>query len=211
MENPEKEVNAANATLNRLIAGDFLESLGKELGLEVPPDLPPSSNKARNPSHKEVFHVNDMRNSTAPQFTREDKSLEIKEPVQNLSGGGEKYAGNDSPQKRSDGCNFDSMPQNEGEMRNLSDRPDSSPSEEERSRKGSGRHRYSSSSDSDLSGERHYSSSKRRKKESSREREKRSSRRKHSKHRKHRDRGSLERSQHRSKRERAESKRDKRR
>lgn len=33
---PEKASAAANSTLNRLIAGDFLESLGKELGLEVP-------------------------------------------------------------------------------------------------------------------------------------------------------------------------------
>lgn len=42
----EKKIEAANTTLSRLIAGDFLESLGKELGLEVPPDLPYSENKA---------------------------------------------------------------------------------------------------------------------------------------------------------------------
>ncbi|XP_008453349.1 G patch domain-containing protein TGH isoform X2 [Cucumis melo] len=41
-EDPNKKVEVANTTLNRLIAGDFLESLGKELGLEVPSDLPPS-------------------------------------------------------------------------------------------------------------------------------------------------------------------------
>ncbi|CAH9143880.1 unnamed protein product [Cuscuta epithymum] len=40
VEEPKK-VDAANTTLNRLIAGDFLESLGKELGLEVPPDAAP--------------------------------------------------------------------------------------------------------------------------------------------------------------------------
>ncbi|XP_077244043.1 SWAP (Suppressor-of-White-APricot)/surp domain-containing protein [Tasmannia lanceolata] len=34
----EKKSDGANTTLNRLIAGDFLESLGKELGLEVPPE-----------------------------------------------------------------------------------------------------------------------------------------------------------------------------
>ncbi|PKU76961.1 hypothetical protein MA16_Dca001567 [Dendrobium catenatum] len=33
---PEKRSDGANTTLNRIIAGDFLESLGKELGLEVP-------------------------------------------------------------------------------------------------------------------------------------------------------------------------------
>ncbi|PQM37575.1 G patch domain-containing protein TGH [Prunus yedoensis var. nudiflora] len=46
--NPEKKVEAANTTLNRLIAGDFLKSLGKELGLEVPPELPSSMNKVGN-------------------------------------------------------------------------------------------------------------------------------------------------------------------
>lgn len=34
----EKKTGGVNTTLNRLVAGDFLESLGKELGLEVPPD-----------------------------------------------------------------------------------------------------------------------------------------------------------------------------
>lgn len=33
---PERRSEGANRTLNRIIAGDFLESLGKELGLEVP-------------------------------------------------------------------------------------------------------------------------------------------------------------------------------
>ncbi|KAI3918860.1 hypothetical protein MKW98_017308 [Papaver atlanticum] len=36
VEDIEKKTEVANTTLNRLIAGDFLESLGKELGLEVP-------------------------------------------------------------------------------------------------------------------------------------------------------------------------------
>jgi G patch domain-containing protein 1 len=38
---PVKSSEGANKTLNRLVAGDFLESLGKELGLEVPPDSRP--------------------------------------------------------------------------------------------------------------------------------------------------------------------------
>lgn len=37
---PVKKNEGANTALNRLVAGDFLESLGKELGLEVPPDMP---------------------------------------------------------------------------------------------------------------------------------------------------------------------------
>lgn len=44
-EDPQKKIEFANKTLNRLIAGDFLESLGKELGLEVPPDVPYSESK----------------------------------------------------------------------------------------------------------------------------------------------------------------------
>ncbi|XP_042472781.1 G patch domain-containing protein TGH homolog isoform X2 [Zingiber officinale] len=37
---PMKKSEGANMTLNRLFASDFLESLGAELGLEVPPDVP---------------------------------------------------------------------------------------------------------------------------------------------------------------------------
>lgn len=39
-DDPQKKIEAATATFSRLVAGDFLESLGKELGMEVPPDLP---------------------------------------------------------------------------------------------------------------------------------------------------------------------------
>ncbi|GLJ22134.1 hypothetical protein SUGI_0415440 [Cryptomeria japonica] len=39
MDIQDKSTQGANATLNRLIAGDFLESLGKELGLKVPLEL----------------------------------------------------------------------------------------------------------------------------------------------------------------------------
>ncbi|KZV23156.1 G patch domain-containing protein 1 [Dorcoceras hygrometricum] len=46
VEDRKKITEAATTTLNHLIAGDFLESLGRELGLEVPPDLPQSVTKA---------------------------------------------------------------------------------------------------------------------------------------------------------------------
>lgn len=42
---PGKKIEGVNTTLNRLVAGDFLESLGKELGLEVPPESLPPVNK----------------------------------------------------------------------------------------------------------------------------------------------------------------------
>jgi G patch domain-containing protein 1 len=42
---PLKTSEGANMTLNRLVAEDFLESLGKELGLEVPPERPNVSSR----------------------------------------------------------------------------------------------------------------------------------------------------------------------
>ncbi|XLS46264.1 hypothetical protein HN51_003129 [Arachis hypogaea] len=53
VENQEKKAEVANTALSRLIAGDFLESLGKELGLEVPPDMPYPSQKFRNTASQE--------------------------------------------------------------------------------------------------------------------------------------------------------------
>ncbi|KAI3470210.1 hypothetical protein Pfo_026873 [Paulownia fortunei] len=46
VEDTEKKIEVANTTLNRLMAGDFLESLGKELGLLVPPEMSLPDNKA---------------------------------------------------------------------------------------------------------------------------------------------------------------------
>ena len=47
--NPVKSIEGANKTLNRLVAGDFLQSLGMELGLEVPPDNRPGPSLSANP------------------------------------------------------------------------------------------------------------------------------------------------------------------
>lgn len=59
MENQEKKAEVANAALSRLIAGDFLESLGKELGLEVPPDMPYPTQKSRDVVlQKEIINGN---------------------------------------------------------------------------------------------------------------------------------------------------------
>lgn len=41
-----KRAEAANAALNRLVAGDFLESLGKELGLKVPEPARPAVDRS---------------------------------------------------------------------------------------------------------------------------------------------------------------------
>ncbi|XP_010547724.1 PREDICTED: G patch domain-containing protein TGH [Tarenaya hassleriana] len=53
-EEKEKNNEAAAKTLNRLIAGDFLESLGKELGLEVPPDAATAFPERSNPAKQMV-------------------------------------------------------------------------------------------------------------------------------------------------------------
>ncbi|KAF5730239.1 putative RNA binding protein [Tripterygium wilfordii] len=64
---PEKKIEAASNTLSRLIAGDFLESLGKELGLEVPPDPPYSANKDTTPGpHRELNNGNGGSANTVP-------------------------------------------------------------------------------------------------------------------------------------------------
>lgn len=72
----EKRIEVANTTLNRLIAGDFLESLGKELGLEVPPDpLYYSTNKINTSSLE-------METSTSASQIA-SKNVESKDTLQN--------------------------------------------------------------------------------------------------------------------------------
>lgn len=61
-ENQEKKAEVASTALSRLIAGDFLESLGKELGLEVPPDRPYSTPKSRNPAPQKETAAANARN-----------------------------------------------------------------------------------------------------------------------------------------------------
>lgn len=61
VENQEKKAEVANTALSRLIAGDFLESLGKELGIEVPPDMPYPTQKSRNVAPKKEIVNEDAR------------------------------------------------------------------------------------------------------------------------------------------------------
>lgn len=71
MDDPKRKIEAANTTLNRLMAGDFLESLGKELGLEVPPDMPQSINKARTSAPKK--ESNDVNPGNISSLAVENK------------------------------------------------------------------------------------------------------------------------------------------
>ncbi|XP_047315906.1 G patch domain-containing protein TGH isoform X2 [Impatiens glandulifera] len=66
VENSVTNPEAANSTLNRLIAGDFLESLGKELGLVVPPDLPFPESKSRTQSSTQK--KTDMGDMNMPSY-----------------------------------------------------------------------------------------------------------------------------------------------
>lgn len=71
VDDPKRKIEAANTTLNRLMAGDFLESLGKELGLEVPPDMPQSINKARTSAPKK--ESNDVNPGNISSLAVENK------------------------------------------------------------------------------------------------------------------------------------------
>ncbi|XP_057514476.1 G patch domain-containing protein TGH isoform X2 [Actinidia eriantha] len=234
MEDPQKKIEAANTTLNRLIAGDFLESLGKELGLEVPPDLLPHlENKAMtSASQKEYDSANKGKINA---FVSENKSSSTLNTVNRTfinqdAEESKEYQRDDvvessgniietlSSEKKSGKVELGKVAQVDRITRTPSDRHrnrSSSSSEDERRRKRSRRHRHrSSSSDSDTSDssddyrDRHHSRSKGRKQESSREK---SSSRKHSKHRKRDRRDSLGRSHRDSEKDRETAKREKRR
>ncbi|CAB4281217.1 unnamed protein product [Prunus armeniaca] len=223
--NPEKKGEAANTTLNRLIAGDFLESLGKELGLEVPPELPSSMNKVGNSVppkgtatvnsvDSDIVRVDNVPSSNheilhSQEIARDGPHGNI-EPVNgNSERSNSKYTETGSFGNQFDKIILEKAPQEDRKAKTPSRRhrnlSSSSSSEDERSKKRSGRHRHRhSDSDSDSSSDhrdRHRSRSKGRRKGSSREKSSSSSR-KHSKHHKHRSRDSPE-------KERSETKRDK--
>ncbi|KAH7852238.1 hypothetical protein Vadar_022361 [Vaccinium darrowii] len=191
VEDPEKKIGAASTTLNRLIAGDFLESLGKELGLDVPPDLPDLENRTRvSASHQDT--VNSKKGNV--------NILEVQNTLtETLS----------SENNRSGEVELGKVAQVDRHRNRASRSP-----EDERSRKRSRRHRRrSSNSDSETTSSDDYrdlphSRSKGREKGSSREK---SSSRKHSKHHKHERGDSLSRSHHGSEKERGDAKREKRR
>lgn len=223
MDDPQKKIDAANTALNRLMAGDFLESLGKELGLEVPPDMPPSISKPKNQSPKKESNsvnprkinssvVGNMPSSISTAVKGTSASQEAlhdegygQESMQGIQSRNDELTGSpeNGPDKVAEKVDQEDRKAKTqaGHHQNWS-RDSSSEDERERSRKHSRRRRQrSDSSDGDLSSDhrdRHHSRSNGRKKGSSRE--KSGSSRKHSKH--HRDRS--------RERERSGSKREKR-
>ncbi|KAK2663553.1 hypothetical protein Ddye_002127 [Dipteronia dyeriana] len=203
VEEPEKKIEVAHTALNHLLAGDFLESLGKELGLEVPPELPYLTSKAKTPAlQKEITNAvakapisgTPLDRAVLQQrgTTQEGESLKkMFIPGNPQSSGGkfrETYLSENRPGKADRGKTKEDARSKSPSSHNRN-RSSSRSSEDKRSRKRPRRHRYrSSDSYSDLSSDdrdRYHSKSKGRKKGSSREKSS-NSRRKHHKH-KHRD------------------------
>ncbi|KAJ4838590.1 hypothetical protein Tsubulata_047105 [Turnera subulata] len=238
VEDQEKTVEVAHTTLNRLMAGDFLESLGKELGIEVPPDLPYSVNNAKPsgplketaissasnvnilPVEGNSFSSSDVQCVTSSKqgvaYQQEIIKGDAVKPIKgNAPSGSGKY--NELPTSENKSTEAFMEKTAQGNMKakspptRVQERSSDSLSEDERRRKRSRRRRYSSSdshSDSSSDGRDRYNSRSEGRKGSSRD--KRSSKR-HSKHRKHGSRDSPGRSsRHSSKRGHSEAKRERR-
>ncbi|GLT76532.1 hypothetical protein SLA2020_481850 [Shorea laevis] len=168
---PEKKVEAATTTLNRLIAGDFLESLGKELGLEVLPDMPLSTSKSTTPAQKatpnadaQTAKFEDKSSSTlnAPGASSINQGIPILEDassehapakielnLENSLRNGSQQIKDVLSKNRDSKVDLEKMAQEDRKdktssihRRNWSSSPSS---EDERSRKRSRRHRYRSS------------------------------------------------------------------
>ncbi|KAL1213355.1 G patch domain-containing protein TGH [Cardamine amara subsp. amara] len=196
-EGQEKKNEAAATTLNRLIAGDFLESLGKELGFEVPSDVTyaegtkgteldnkskgkPGGSSEKRPDRSGLKEKAEEKTSSLTLGSEEEKSRKKREKSPRLWSGGNDLSGSESSG-------------DEGRKR--------------RSNKKDKHRSNDSDSSSDYNNrDRQGSRSRRKRRESSRE--KRSSHKKHSKH--HRSKKSSS-SRYSSDEERKESKREKRR
>ncbi|XP_021731354.1 G patch domain-containing protein TGH-like [Chenopodium quinoa] len=190
MEDPQKKTEAASAAFSRIVAGDFLESLGKELGLEVPPDLPSATTKAGiSAPHKDVTDIQakDLPSPPALGTVCEvwdnitlNRVVDDKERAQKES----PIRGKDVITPISQSVSNKKLERADRGNRKKKYESSSSSSEGERSRKRSRKHhrRHSSSDDdaSDDSRSRHSSRSRDDKRRSPRKKHRR---RKHSRHR----------------------------
>lgn len=197
----KKITEAASTSLNHLIAGDFLESLGKELGLEVPPDLPQLVTKAgtRPVEKKTANAVNQNEDWYFP--TTEKISSDLPNAIKSSAGPNTtenkdrdgRFPGDMSKESGLEDISFRERTPNILRSQHTS-RGSSGSSEDKKSRKhsrGSRRHRNSGSRSPDTDASdtshdhrgRYRSSSKKKNKGSTREK---SGNRKHSKDHKHR-------------------------
>lgn len=157
---PVKTSEGANMALNRLVAEDFLESLGKELGLEVPPERP------------HVSSIPNKLSTSGASLPSQDERITtaITKVKENQSSIGMMQVGNaneDTPLVSAETLDKYEKQDNRTEK----NRSDSS-SERHRSWKRSHRHIRNGTSESDSSGERYRS--RRRKRSHSRHRKGRS-------------------------------------
>lgn len=209
-----------------MIAGDFLESLGKELGLEVPPDLPHSESKVGGTStrkdgktaDKEEKEVHYVENSKSAADFPASSSAMVPETLQTppshypIMREERMKITNDKDGTGTDKKDlYEKVARDDKKEKSTSKRhhswsSDSSGNERRRKHRHH-RHRSTSSDDdsSDDYEDRHHSRTKEKRKRSSHE--KSSSSRRRSKHHKHRDKESSERhSRHSSRKERGETK-----
>ncbi|AED93116.1 SWAP (Suppressor-of-White-APricot)/surp domain-containing protein [Arabidopsis thaliana] len=186
-EGQEKKNEAAATTLNRLIAGDFLESLGKELGFEVPME-------------EEIKSRSKPEDSSDKRLDRPGLKEKVEEKTSSLTLGSEEEKSRKkrekSPGKRSGGNDLSSS---------------ESSGDERRRKRYNKKDRHRNDSESDSSSDYHSrdkqgSRSRSKRRESSRE--KRSSHKKHSKHRRTKKSSS---SRYSSDEEQKESRREKKR
>ncbi|CAH8355096.1 unnamed protein product [Eruca vesicaria subsp. sativa] len=192
----EKKNEAAATTLNRLIAGDFLESLGKELGFEVPSDAPyPEGTKPMEAENKPkaksdasterrlgLKEKSEEKTSSHKLVSEEEKNIQKREK---------------SPRNRSGGNDLSSSESSGDERRRKRSKKDRHRKYDTESDSSSGHHNW----------DKHDSRSRRKRRESSREKRS-SSHKKHSKHHKTKDSSS---SRYSGDEERRESRREKRR
>ncbi|GAB2270203.1 hypothetical protein Dimus_005110 [Dionaea muscipula] len=231
VSNPQKKIEAASTALSRLIAGDFLESLGKELGLEVLPEPPIGTNKEGTTStSQKVVNVN--ARDTNPEPVKDVVSSVVNVTVTNLPSVGKdaseckasyqvlsneipepcaKNLQNASAPKTSD-TKLDKMTKKDSKDASAlkqDNHSDSSSSEYERKKSRAKRHRHrcSDTYSSDDYGDGSSSLSRDRKRRSSRDR---SHRRKHLKHKREEGDSPSRSSHHRRDRHSSEVKREKR-
>ena len=178
-EGQEKKNEAAAATtLNRLIAGDFLESLGKELGFEVPSDVTyPEGTKPMEEDNKSKCKsdaASERRPATKEKPEEKTSGLKLRSEEETDTKKREKSPRNWSGEEKS-------TKKREESPRNDLSSSDSSGDERRRKRSKKDRHR-NNDTESDSSSDYHS-----RDKRSSRSRRKRreSSREKRSSHKKH--------------------------
>ncbi|CAJ1944308.1 unnamed protein product [Sphenostylis stenocarpa] len=212
VDNQEKKAEVANTALSRLIAGDFLESLGKELGIGVPPDMPYATQKSKNIALQKELVNEDTRTDILKSQNNDEMSLNHDLPYdqqiarEDVPSKGDTIHGNmrESSNVNSKGNSTMNYRPDKSHEENIKDarkvktpvthRRDynsSSSLEEEKNRKCSRHHRHkrrnegSDSSGDDERDRQHSSRSKGRRKGSSREKSRSEKHSKHHKHRKH--------------------------